>query len=158
MKLQNHVVYITEEGFHNLQNDLAILKTARRAEVGEKLARATANGDLSENASYDAAKQEQDLLEERIANLEDALRHAEIVEYSGVADAVRMGCTVTIAEEGWDEAEKYKIVGVHEASPLDGLISNRSPIGLALLGAKVGDTVVALTPGGESRFEVLEIV
>ncbi|MGB1253493.1 MAG: transcription elongation factor GreA [Candidatus Promineifilaceae bacterium] len=158
MSLYEHVVYMTEEGFQNLQNDLQLLKSERRTEINEKLARATALGDLSENASYDAAKQEQDLLEERISNLEDAVRNAEIVAYTGDTDAVCMGCTVTIAEEGWDEAEQYKIVGIHEASPLDGLISNKSPIGTALLGAKVGDTVIALTPSGETRFEVLNIV
>lgn len=157
MRLQEHTVYMTEEGFRNLQHDLTVLKMERRVEIEEKLAQATALGDLSENASYDFAKQELDLLNERIGTLEDALRNAEIVDYSGDSDTICLGCTVTIAEEGWDEAEQYKIVGIHEASPLDGLISNKSPIGTALLGAKVGDTVIAFTPGGETRFEVLEI-
>ena len=153
----NQPIYMTTHGLEKIQEELAHLKTVRREEVAERLAVALSHGDLSENADYDQVKQEQAILEGRIIDLEDALKRAVIVEEDDSCDSVRVGSTVIITEDGWDEEERYRIVGVHEAAPIDGLISNESPIGQALLGAKVGDTVVALTPGGETRLHVLQI-
>lgn len=151
----NGVIYVTAEGLNNLKEELTQLKEVKRVEVAERLELAISHGDLSENADYDYAKQEQAIVESRIVALEDALRHAEVIEDMGTdGDCVRVGSTVTIVEDGWDDVETYRIVGIHEASPTNGLISNESPIGSALLGARVGEFVVAFTPGGETKFRV----
>ena len=153
----NDVIYLTEEGVRKLETELVHLSTVRSAEVAEKLSEIT--DDLEENPQYDTIRREQAHIHARIAELEDALRHAVVIANDGPADAVRVGSTVRISEEGWeDDIEEYRIVGVHEAAPTEGLISNKSPIGSALLGAKIGDIIAAETPGGETRFRVLAIV
>lgn len=152
-----NVVYVTKEGLEDMKQELEYLKTVKRAEVSERLERAISQGDISENADYDYAKQEQAFLEGRIMDLEDSLRRAKLIEEGGGVDSVRVGSTVTVAENGYDEKETYRIVGVHEASPADGLISNESPLGKALLGAKVGDVVEVKTPGGGMEFRIQEI-
>ncbi|MCA9935236.1 MAG: transcription elongation factor GreA [Ardenticatenaceae bacterium] len=150
-------VYLTEEGLQKIHEELTYLTTIKREELSRKLEIAISQGDLKENADYHAAKEEQGFVEGRIKDLEDALRRAKIIEEDVPNDVVRVGSTVTVVEEGYDEPETYQIVGAHEANPAEGLISNESPIGNALLGAKKGQTVRAMTPGGEIRLTVQAI-
>lgn len=155
---ENHVIYVTKEGLDDIKAELEYLKSVRREEISQRLELAISHGDLSENADYEDAKQEQAFVEGRIKDLEDSLRRAEIIENDGRVDKVRVGNTVTVVEEGFeDEPETYYIVGVHEADPGNGRISNESPIGRALLGSKVGETVVAIAPAGELRLKVKDI-
>jgi transcription elongation factor GreA len=156
--IEDNVVYITEEGLEKIKAELAYLKDERRLEISRRLEAAIAHGDLSENADYDYAKQEQAFVEGRIKDLEDSLRRAKIIDNDGRVDKVRVGNTVTVAEVGFeDEEETYYIVGVHEADPTNGRISNESPIGNALLGAKVGQTVEASVPAGKIQLKVVRI-
>ena len=155
--MQNDVVYVTEEGLQKIKEELAYLQTEKREEISVKLEAAIKQGDLKENADYHSAKEEQGFIEGRIKDLEDALRRAEIIEDNAPTDTVSMGNTVTVVEEGFDEEETYYIVGPHEADPANGRISNESPIGQALLGAKKGQTVTAQTPGGEISFTIQSI-
>jgi transcription elongation factor GreA len=158
MIMNNNVIYVTEEGLEKIKAELEHLKSERREEISERLELAIAHGDLSENADYDYAKQEQAFVEGRIKDLEDSLRRAKIIEHDGRIDRVRVGNTVTVVEVGFeDEPESYHIVGVHEADPGNGRISNESPIGRALLGSKAGDTVVAQAPAGEIRLTIKSI-
>lgn len=153
--MEENVIYLTEEGHDRIIAELDHLKNVRRLEISERLEVAISHGDLSENADYDYAKQEQAFVEGRIKDLEDSLRRAKIIEKDGRNDRVRVGHTVTVVEEGFeDELESYHIVGIHEADPGNGRISNESPIGRALLGAKIGQTVVASIPAGEIRLIV----
>ncbi len=151
------VVYLTEEGLAKIKEELEFLTGEKREEISRKLEIAISQGDLKENADYHAAKEEQAFVEGRIKDLEDALRRAKIIEEDMPSDVVRVGSTVTVREEGYDEEESYQIVGAPEADPSQGLISNESPIGQALLGAKKGQVVKALTPGGEIRLRILAI-
>jgi len=152
-----NVVYLTAEGLQKIEDELHYLKTDRREEIALKLETAIRQGDLKENADYHDAKDEQGFIEGRIRDLEDSLRRSQLIEDKGPSDVVRVGSTVTVNEEGFDEEETYHIVGAHEADPTNGRISNESPIGRALLGARVGDIVSAETPAGEIRFEVQSI-
>lgn len=154
---EGNIVYLTQEGLQKINEELAFLKKEKRVEISERLEVAISHGDLSENADYDYAKQEQAFVEGRIKDLEDSLRRAKVIDHDGRADKVRVGSVVTIVEEGFDEVETYTIIGVHETDPGNGRISNESPIGRALLEAKVGQTVTVLTPSGETRFRVTEI-
>jgi transcription elongation factor GreA len=155
---KDNVVYVTEEGIEKIKEELEFLKNERREEISQRLELAIAHGDLSENADYDYAKQEQAFVEGRIKDLEDSLRRAKVIENDGRTDKVRIGCTVTVVEEGYDdEPESYHIVGAHEADPSNGRISNESPIGRALLGAKAGQSVLVQAPAGEIRLVVKTI-
>jgi transcription elongation factor GreA len=155
---ENTVVYLTSEGLEKIKAELEHLKNERRVEISRRLQQAISLGDLSENAEYDNAKQEQAFVEGRILDLEDSLRRAQIIKNNGRSDRVQVGSTVLICEEGYDdEVETYYIVGVHEADPGNGRISNESPIGRALLGARVGQVVSAEVPAGLIRFTVKEI-
>jgi transcription elongation factor GreA len=155
---ENNVVYLTEEGIQKIKDELDHLKTEKRAEISERLEVAIAHGDLSENADYDYAKQEQAFVEGRIKDLEDSLRRAKVISHDGRIDKVRVGSTVTIVEEGFDdEEETYTIVGVHEANPSNGRISNESPIGRALLDARQGQVGSVTTPSGETHFRIKSI-
>lgn len=155
---EDNVVYVTQEGLENIKAELEFLKNERREEISHRLEVAISHGDLSENADYDYAKQEQAFVEGRIKDLEDSLRRARIIDNDGRADQVRIGSTVTVVEEGFDdEPETYYIVGVHEADPGNGKISNESPFGRALLGAKLGQIVVAETPAGQIRLKLQKI-
>ena len=149
-------VYLTSEGKKKLEEELEHLTTVRRIEVADAIKSAKEEGDLSENSAYDEAKLAQGFLEGRIQTIEAQLRNAVIIESNGHSDTVDIGCVVTVTEEGGDE-ETYQIVGSAEADPLEGKISNESPIGKALLGAKAGQTVRAQTPGGQLVFKVLKI-
>ncbi|MBK8987325.1 MAG: transcription elongation factor GreA [Chloroflexi bacterium] len=154
---EESVIYITEEGLTKIKEELAHLTTVRRDEISAKLQIAIAQGDLKENADYHAAKEEQGFNEMRIRDLEDSLRRAKIITDDGPRDRVRVGSKVTVVEVGYDEPETYFIVGAHEANPAEGWISNESPIGSALLGAKKGQRVTALTPSGTITFEIQSI-
>ena len=152
---QYETIYLTEEGIGKIKQELRWLQTVKMVDVNEKLEAAIALGDLSENADYDDAKQEQSIVVGRIIDLEETLRRAQIVTYVGIDEgSVHLGSSVTITDEDWGECETWRIVGLHEADPTNGLISNQSPIGSALIGAKVGETVVAQTPGGAMRLRV----
>ena len=155
--MMSNVVYLTEEGLQKINDELLYLKTVRREEIALKLEAAIRQGDLKENADYHDAKDEQGFIAGRIRDLEDSLRRAQLIEDVGPSDVVRVGSTVTVSEEGFDEEETYHIVGAHEADPGNGRISNESPIGRALLGARAGDIVSAETPAGEIRFMVQSI-
>jgi transcription elongation factor GreA len=155
---EDNIAYLTKEGLQKIKEELEYLNKEKRAEISHRLEVAIAHGDLSENADYDYAKQEQAFVEGRIKDLEDSLRRAEIIDHDGRIDKVRIGSTVTVVEEGFeDEAETYYIVGAHEADPGNGRISNESPIGQALLGAKMGQTVKALVPAGEIQLKITKI-
>ncbi len=149
-------VYLTLEGKAKLEKELEYLVTVRRKEVAAAIQSAKEEGDISENSAYDEAKLTQGFVEGRIQTIEGQLRYAVIIEENGKSDEVNVGSTVTVAEEEFGE-ETYYIVGSAEADPLEGRISNESPIGKALLGAKVGDTIATETPGGTVTFEVLKI-
>lgn len=157
MNQKNDVVYITREGLEQLEEELTFLTTVRREELSIKLEAAIAQGDLKENADYHDAKDEQGFVEARVRDIEDTLRRAEIINENRSSDVVHVGSTVTVSEEGFDEDETYVIVGAAEASPAEGRISNESPIGRALLGARVGDIVMAETPGGTIEFAIRAI-
>ncbi|MBQ3125701.1 MAG: transcription elongation factor GreA [Clostridia bacterium] len=148
----------TETGYRALVEELDYLKNTRRAEVKEAIAVARSFGDLSENAEYDAARNEQAQVEARILELEDLISNAEIVDESAIKhDSVNVGSTVKVFDVEYDEEIEYSIVGSNEANPLLGKISDQSPVGQALIGAKVGDEVVADAPGGQLRLRVLEV-
>jgi transcription elongation factor GreA len=132
------------------------LTKVRRQEIAAEIKSAKEEGDLSENSAYDEAKLAQGFLEGRVQTIEAQLRDAIIIEKNGSSDKVGIGSKVTVEEEEFGE-ETYHIVGSAEADPLEGKISNESPIGQALLGAKVGTMVRANTPGGEVTFKVLKI-
>ncbi len=157
MNYDNNVLYITKEGLQKIHEELEYLTTTKREELSNKLEAAIAQGDLSENADYHAAKEEQGFVEGRIQSLQDSLRRAQIIEDEVPADTVSVGNKVTVIEEGYDESEMYHIVGPHEANPGNGRISNESPFGRALLGAKKGQTVNVETPGGQIRLRVQAI-
>ena len=141
---------MTAEGKEKLQAELKNLKLVKRPEVIERTKVARSFGDLSENSEYDAAKDEQSHVEDRIAQVEDMLKYAQVVDADSVdPNEVSVGKTVTYTEVGTDDAETYTIVGSDESDPLNGKISNDSPIAQALLGKKKGETVSITTPGGQ---------
>ena len=151
------ILYMTPEGLQQLKDELANLKTVRPEDVAYKLEVAIKQGDLKENADYHDAKEEQGFIESRIRQVEDMLSRAKVIEKSGPKGVVQVGSTVTVSEDGYDDMETYTIVGAAEADPTKGLISNESPIGSALLGAKKGQTVSAMTPAGKITFTIQEI-
>ena len=149
---------LTYEGLKKLEDELENLKVVRRKEVSQRIKEAREQGDLSENAEYDAAKDEQRDIEARIEELEKILMNAEVVvEEEADLDKVSIGCSVKILDCEFDEELEYKIVGSTEANSLKGKISNESPVGKALLGKQVGDTVTVETPAGEFSYKVLSI-
>ena len=141
-----------------LQDELNYLKTTRSDEVAEQIKVARGFGDLSENSEYDEAKNEQGKLYSRIAELEEILQHVVIVDEStGTTNEVTIGCTVTVADASGKEMPAYKIVGSQEADPMHGIISEESPFGKALIGAKEGDTVTVEAPRGSINYTVRKI-
>ena len=140
------------------KKNILTYEVVRRKEVSQKIKEAREQGDLSENAEYDAAKDEQRDIEARIEELEKILKNAEVVvEEEADLDKVSIGCSVKILDCEFDEELEYKIVGSTEANSLKGKISNESPVGKALLGKQVGDTVTVETPAGEFSYKVLSI-
>jgi len=151
-------VVLTYEGLKEREAELEELKTVRRKEVAEKIKEARGQGDLSENAEYDAAKEEQAEIEARIVFLEKMLRNAEVIDEEEVSlDKISVGCTVKLFDVEFDEEVEYTIVGSAEADPMEGRISNESPVGMGLLGHSVGEEVVIVAPEGEVVFKVLGI-
>jgi transcription elongation factor GreA len=150
-------VPVTREGLERLRLELKELKEVRRPAVVAALAEARSHGDLRENAGYDAAKHDQAMTEKRIADLDALLRQAVVIDEddSSGGDEVRIGSTVVVEVEG--EEERYTIVGAIEAKPAQGLISNESPVGRALLGLRPGDDAVADAPHGVMRLRVVRI-
>lgn len=149
-------VYLTLEGKKKLEEELEYLTTVRRQEVAAEIKSAKEEGDLSENSAYDEAKLAQGFLEGRVQTIEAQLRDAIIIQTNGKSDEVIVGSKVTVDDGEFGE-ETYHIVGSAEADPLAGRISNESPIGKALLGAKVGQQVRAAAPDGEIIFKVVKI-
>lgn len=148
--------FLTREGYEKLKEELEYLRLVRRPEVAAHIRLAKEDGDLSENAGYDAAKETQSFVEGRIMTLEAILKNAEIIDSNGAKDIVRLGCMVTVQEEGY-EPETFQIVGSPEADPSKGRISNESPLGQALLSKGVSDVVDVNTPAGLSAFTILQI-
>lgn len=150
--------FFTEEGLKKTEDELEHLKSVVRREVAEKIKIALGYGDLSENAEYDHAKNEQAKVEEKIAKLENMLRNAVLIEEEKVDKTlVNIGSVVTVKEVGTDDEEEYTIVGSAETDPLEGKISNESPMGSALLGKKVGDIAEVEVPDGTVSFEIVAI-
>jgi len=150
-------VYLTPQGAEKLKAELEELKGPKRDEIAKRLRSAIQMGDLSENADYHKAKEDQGFMEGRIQELEYLLRNAKIIDVSDKpADAVQVGSRVTV-QEGDFPAETYFLVGATEADPRNGKISNESPIGKVLLGCRVGAVVTAITPGGEIKLKILKI-
>lgn len=149
---------LTYEGLKKLEDELHDLKVIKRKEVAEKIKEAREQGDLSENAEYDAAKDEQRDIEARIEEIEKILKNAEVVVEDEVdLDKISVGCSVKVYDCEYDEEMEFKIVGSTEANSLKGKISNESPVGKALIGAKTGDTVTVETQVGEVQYKVLDI-
>ena len=149
---------LTFAGLKALEDELFELKVNKRREVAQKIKEAREQGDLSENAEYDAAKDEQRDIEARIEELEKLLKNVEVVDEDDVdLDTVSVGCRVKIYDAEFDEEVEYQIVGSTEADSLNYKISNESPVGAALIGRKVGETVEVETQAGELIFKILEI-
>jgi transcription elongation factor GreA len=148
-------IYLTPEGEKKLKAELAELTGPRREELSKRLRSAIQMGDLSENADYHKAKEDQGFLEGRIQEIEATLRRAVIVEKTN-SDIVTVGSQVTVQEDNFPP-ETYSVVGAKEADPRSGKISNESPIGRALMDHKTGDIVVAETPGGQIKFKILKV-
>jgi transcription elongation factor GreA len=148
--------YITAEGEAKLKAELEELKGPKRDELAQRLRSAIQMGDLSENADYHKAKEDQGFLEGRIKELETILRNAVIIEKKGNQGVITIGSMVTLQETG-EEPETYHLVGPTEADPRKGRISHESPIGRAIMDKKVGDVAEAETPGGKIKFKIIKI-
>ncbi len=149
---------LTAEGIRELEERLEYMKTVTRKEIAEQIKEARGFGDLSENAEYDEAKNEQSRIEGEIKQLEDRLRNATVIDESMLnTKMVNVGSTVVVQEQGSSEKVTYLIVGSTEANPLEGKISNESPVGEALLGHGKGDVVEVTTPGGQIEYTILSI-
>jgi transcription elongation factor GreA len=150
-------IYLTSEGAVKLKTELEELKGPKREEMAKRLRSAIQMGDLSENADYHKAKEDQAFMEGRIQELDYLLKNATIVDVTELStDTIQVGSRVTV-QEGDYPTETYFLVGAKEADPRNGKISNESPIGRVLLGRHVGDEVIASTPGGEIKFKILKI-
>jgi len=150
-------VFLTPEGLEKLEEELEYLETTKRAEVAARIQSAKEEGDISENAEYDDAKSEQAFVEGRIMTLRAMISNAELIEEDGPSDVVRLGSRVTVKEDGDDEASVYCMVGSAEADPLNGRISNESPIGRALMGQTANSVVSYQAPDGEMSLTILRI-
>ncbi len=150
----NKKYQITDSGRKELEKELAELKS-RRGEIAEKIAEARSFGDLSENAEYDAAREEQGLLETRVIEIEDILQHASIIKS---ADATVVGLGSAVELKNGDRTVTYTVVGPVEADPMEGKISDESPIGQALMGKRVGDEVTISTPKGEIVYTISSLL
>ncbi|QDI92853.1 transcription elongation factor GreA [Salicibibacter halophilus] len=149
--------YMTQEGLAKLEEEMEYLKTTRRQEVVERIKIARDFGDLSENSEYDAAKDDQAFVEGRIVQIENMIRNSVIIEDNGDTNEVNLGNSVTFKELPDGEEEIYTIVGSAESDPLEGKISNDSPMAKSLLGRRVGEQVSVSTPGGDMEVEIVDI-
>lgn len=151
-------VYLTYEGLKERERELEYLKTEKRKEVSEKIKVALGFGDLSENAEYDEAKNEQAEVELKIVKLEKMLKNAKIIDEDETStDVVSVGIKVKVLDIDMEEEETYSLVGSEEADPMNNKISDESPVGRALIGAKVGDVVTVNAPNGDFELKILEI-
>lgn len=158
LEMEEKKTLLTYAGLKKLEDELENLKVVKRKEVAGKIKEAREQGDLSENAEYDAAKDEQRDIEARIEELEKILKNAEVVVEDEVdLDKINVGCTVDVYDNEFEEEIEFKIVGSTEANSLQGKISNESPVGKALIGKKVGDIVKVETQAGEMEYKVLKI-
>jgi transcription elongation factor GreA len=149
---------LTYMGLKQLEDEIQELKVNRRKQVAEKIKEAREQGDLSENAEYDAAKEEQREIESRIEEIDKVLKNAEVIVEEEVAvDVINVGCMVKILDKEFKNEVLFKIVGSTEANTLKGRISNESPVGSALIGKKKGDTVEVVTPAGSLKYKIIEI-
>jgi len=149
---------LTYDGLKKLEAELQELKIVRRKDVAEKIKEARGQGDLSENAEYDAAKEEQAEIEARIINIENMLRNVQIIDEDEICtDVINIGNKVKLFDEEFNEEIEYVIVGSTEANPINGTISNESPIGVALLGKAVGERIEVNAPDGSMFYKILEI-
>ena len=150
---------LSPERFQALQEELVYLKTVREKEVADQIKEARSFGDLSENSEYDEAKNEQGKLYSRMAEVENILQNCVVIEeeYDENSSTVRLGSKVTVLDKEFNEEEVYEVVGSQEADPMNGLISEDSPFGKALLGKVVGDDVVVEAPAGVLHYQVLDI-
>ncbi len=148
----------TKEGYQALVDEMNYLRGEKTEEVKQALAQARSYGDLSENSEYDEAKNEQAKVAARIAELEELITHAEIIDESELKeDVINLGSTVTAYDYDMEEEVEYSIVGTNESDPMRGRISDRSPIGSAMIGKTVGDIVDVTTPGGDIKFKILSV-
>lgn len=150
-------VYLTAEGVEELRQELDHLTKVKRPALAERLRHAIQQGDLSENADYSTAKEEQGFLEGRIQQIEIMLLRAKIIEENGSTDKISLGNRVTVIEDGTNYEEVFQIVGPAEAHPANGKISYESPLGQALMGHRVGDIVTFNAPGGAIAFKIVNI-
>ncbi len=151
-------IILTQEGYDNLVKEREDLVSIRRHEVSERLKEAISYGDLSENAEYDAAKNEQAELEEKIYKLDNMIRKAKIIDEKDMTnDHVDIGLTVKIRIQETGDEDEYTLVGTTEADPFNGKISNESPVGKALIGSKKGSVVEIIVPAGVVHYEILDI-
>lgn len=157
--MENKKNILTYEGLKKYEDELEHLKVVRRKEVADKIKEARGQGDLSENAEYDAAKDEQRNIESRIEELEKILKNAEVIDEDEIdKEKISIGCKVKVRDMSEKEDVVYRIVGSTEANSLKGKISNESPVGKALIGLKVGQTAAVETPAGVFKYKVLEII
>ena len=148
----------TKQGYQDLLDELKYLKLTRREEIKEQIAVARGFGDLSENAEYDEARNEQAKVEARIQELEALIENAEIIDETNMdVRSISLGSVVKLFDEDFEEEIVYNIVGSNQADPLEKKISDQSPIGRALMGKKAGDSVSVTAPAGELHFKVLEV-
>ena len=151
-------ILLTADGLQSLKDQLEYLKTEKRNEIAEKIKEALSFGDLSENAEYDAAKNEQAEVEEKITKLENTIKNARVIEEDNAgAGVVTIGCKVKLYDKEFDEEIVYTIVGSTEANPAQYKISNESPVGSALLGKKEGEEIKVDAPQGIMEFKILEV-
>lgn len=151
-------ILLTEEGLKNYEQELEYLKTVKRKEVAEKIKVALSFGDLSENSEYDEAKNEQAMLEAKIAQIDVILKNVKIIDESELStELIHVGLKVQVKDLEFDEILDYQIVGSNEADPFNDRISDESPVGKGLLGHKVGDIVEIEVPAGVIKYEVLTI-
>jgi len=148
---------LTAGGYAKLDSELKVLKTIKRPAVIRAIAEARAHGDLSENAEYHAAREEQSHIEGRVKELEAVLSLAEVIDVSALAGAVKFGATVDLADEDTDEEKSYQIVGEQEADIDKGLLNMKSPLARSLIGKEEGDSVEVRTPGGVRSYEILAV-
>jgi transcription elongation factor GreA len=151
-------VILTKEGYEKLRKEIEYLSTDKRREVADRIRHAREFGDIAENSEYDDAKNEQAMLEHRIATLEERLRSARVISKKDVAkDVVSVGSTVKLRDVDAKQTVEYKIVGSAEANPSENKLSNESPVGKAIMGHKKGETVEVAAPRGSLKFKILEI-
>ena len=156
--VQEKKTLLTYDGLKKLEDELQSLKVVSRQEVAQKIKEARSQGDLSENAEYDAAKEEQAAIEARIIQLEKMLRNAEVIDEEVLdLDVVSIGSKVTVLDIEFNDKVEYLIVGSTEADPIQGRISNESPLGLALIGGRLNDTISVEAPDGTIQYQILEI-